>query len=399
MNLHLNSSLRRGVPLVAADCSMFGPSVVQEVRSFMAPLGYARTRLRAMPALAERAGVQMLLLKDESSRSPLGSFKALGGAYAVIRLVLAEAERALGRACPPTVVQSANVRSVAERITVTCATDGNHGRSVAAGARLSGCRAVIFVHEHVSLARVRAIEELGAQVTRVRGTYDDSVAEAARAAQENGWIVVSDTSWPGYEDIPARVMQGYVLMVDEAVQQWKELGVIPSHVFLQAGVGGFAAAVAAHLHLRLADCSPRFVVVEPERAACLFASARAHALRRIEPGEPTIMAMLECYEPSLIAWRVLERLAHAFVTIDDAAAVRAMRCLAAPPAGDPAVVSGESGGAGVAALLEAADDEPTRRALGLDRDSVVLAFNTEGATDRALYESLVANAGDRHVRC
>jgi diaminopropionate ammonia-lyase len=188
------------------------------------------------------------------------------------------------------------------------------------------------------------------------------------------------------------VMQGYLLMVDEAIDQLAARGLRATHVFLQAGVGGFAAATAAHFSLRCEGVLPRFVVVEPERAACLFRSAAVHRRIRIEAAEPTVMSMLECYEPSLIAWRILERLADAFMTIGETPALRAMHRLAFPDPSDPFVLSGESGGVGLAGLVECASDASSREALGIDNHSVILTFNTEGATDRALYESLLARA-------
>jgi diaminopropionate ammonia-lyase len=271
-------------------------------------------------------------------------------------------------------------------MTVACATDGNHGRSVAQGAQLVGAEAVIFVHSGVSKERVAAIAKFGAQMIRVEGTYDDSVAEAARVAAEKGWIVVSDTSWPGYERIPGLVMQGYTAMVRETLRQLPET---PTHVFVQAGVGGVAAAVAGHLAIEFGDRRPTFTVVEPARAACLFETARAGHPVKIEHGEPTVMAMLECYEPSLVAWRVLSRVADAFMMVEDEDAVAVMNRLARPVGGDPAIVAGESGGAGLAGLIRAAADTRTRSALGLDETSRVFLINTEGATDPERYAELV----------
>jgi diaminopropionate ammonia-lyase len=281
---------------------------------------------------------------------------------------------------------SREVRSVAAGTTFACATDGNHGRSVARGAQLVGARAVIFVHGGVSDERVAAIRRLGADTVRVDGTYDDSVAEAARVAEGKGWSVVSDTSWPGYERIPGLVMQGYTVMVREALRQLPQP---PTHIFVQAGVGGVAAAVAGHLALVLGERRPVFVVVEPARAACLLESARQGRAVKIGHGEPTVMAMLECYEPSLVAWRVLSRAADAFMTVEEEDAVAAMSRLARPGGGDPAFVAGECGGAGLAGLVRAARDPEIRAALGLGPASRILVFNTEGATDPDRYAELV----------
>jgi diaminopropionate ammonia-lyase len=271
-------------------------------------------------------------------------------------------------------------------MTFACATDGNHGRSVAHGAALVGARAVVFVHAGVSDARAAAIAGFGAEIVRVAGTYDDSVAEAARACAAHGWVAVADTSWPGYERTPGLVMQGYTLMVRELVDA---LPAPPTHVFVQAGVGGLAAAVAGHLADVYGGDRPTAVVVEPARAACVYASAAAGRPVRIAPGEPTVMAMLECYEPSPLAWRILERAADAFMTVDEADAVAAMHRLARPARGDPAIVAGESGGAGVAGVIRAATDRAARAALGLGDASRVVAINTEGATDPARYRALV----------
>jgi len=274
-------------------------------------------------------------------------------------------------------------------MTFACATDGNHGRSVAQGAGLVGARSVIFVHSGVSNERVAAIARFGAEMVRVAGDYDQSVREAARVAAARGWTVVSDTSWPGYERIPGLVMQGYTVIVREAL---KRLPRPPTHVFLQAGVGGFAAAVAGHLAIMLGADRPKAIVVEPARAACVYATAKAGRPLTIVHSKPTVMAMLECYEPSLVAWRVLSRIGDAFMTVDEEDAVSVMNRLARPLGDDPAIVSGESGGAGLAGLIRAAGDKKMRAALGLDSSSRVLIINSEGATDPVRYAELVGMA-------
>jgi len=374
-------------PLGSIDAEILSVKAAEEVERYLVYRdNHAPTPLHALPALAAELGVGAIHIKDEGSRLGLGSFKALGGSYAVIRLVLEEASRRLGRPIDVAELHTPEVRAVAAGMTFACATDGNHGRSVAQGAQLVGARAAIFVHSGVSNERVAAIARFGARMIRVEGTYDDSVAEAARVAAERGWIVVSDTSWPGYERIPGLVMQGYTAMVRETLRQLPEP---PTHVFVQAGVGGVAAAVAGHLALVLGDRRPTFVVVDPARAACLFETARAGRPVKIEHGEPTVMAMLECYEPSLVAWRVLSRVADAFMTVDEEDAVAVMNRLARPVGNDPAIVAGESGGAGLAGFIRAATDSAIRSALRLDDASRVLAINTEGATDPDRYADLV----------
>ena len=325
--------------------------------------GYAPTPLHDLPAVAAEAGVAAVRIKNEGERFGLGSFKALGGAYAVARLTRAE---------------TARTGNAPGSVTVCCATDGNHGRAVAWGAARSSCRCVIFVHETVSHGRVAAIAQFGAKVIRVPGNYDDSVREAARQAQLNGWLVVSDTSYPGYTEIPRDVMQGYRLMADEAADQWS--GPPPTHVFIQAGVGGAAAAVSIHLRTRFAP-APRLIVVEPDRAACLLASARSGSPTTVGGELDTIMAGLACGEPSLIAWQELERAAYAFMTTPDAAAIEALRLLAAEN-----IWIGESGVAGLAALRLAARTPAARSALCLTAASRILLFGTEGVTDSELYD-------------
>jgi len=378
-------------PLDPVDAETLGPCAADRVERFLSHReDYSPTPLCALPALAAELGIGAIFVKDEGFRLGLGSFKALGGSYAVVRLALEAAALRLGRAVDIDELHRPEVRAVAERMTFGCATDGNHGRAVAAGAQLVGARAAIFVHARVSAARIAAIARYGAEVITVEGTYDDTVAEAARVCAERGWTVVSDTSWPGYERIPGLVMQGYTAIAREAL---RALPRPPSHVFVQAGVGGVAAALAAHLAVALGNERPTFVVVEPARAACLLESARAGRPVKIAHGEPTVMAMLECYEPSHVAWRILSRTADAFMTVEDADAVMVMNRLAHPLGDDPPIVAGESGGAGLAGLIRVAKDPVWRARIGLGADASALVVNTEGATDPERYRELVRGGG------
>ncbi len=383
----LNSTSDYRQPLDPRDAEILGLDAANAVeRHLTFRENHAETPLVALPALAAEIGVASIHMKDEGHRLGLGSFKALGGAYAVIRLVLDEAAHRLGRAIDISELHSSTVRKIAETMTVACATDGNHGRSVAQGAQLVGARAVISVHSGVSDERVAAIARFGADMIRVDGTYDDSVREAARIAEEKGWTIVSDTSWPGYERIPGLVMQGYTALVREALRAMPQP---PTHVFIQAGVGGIAAAVAGHMAIAFGDKRPTFIVVDPARAACLFETARAGHLVTVAHGEPTIMAMLECYEASLVAWRILSRVADAFMTVDEDDAIAVMKRLADPAGNDPAIVAGESGGVGLAGLIGAIGDPAIRQALSLDGHSRIFLVNTEGATDPGKYEEMV----------
>lgn len=344
--------------------------------------GYAPTPLRDLPALARDADLGSLRLKDEAGRFGLGSFKALGGAYAVADLLTGElARRGVAPAATSNELMEGRWRAATETITVTCATDGNHGRAVAWGARRCHCRAVIFIHATVSEGRAAAIAAHGAEIRRVAGTYDDAVRAAAAEAAAHGWFIVSDTSWPGYTEVPRAIMQGYRVMAAEAAEQWG--GAPPTHVFIQGGVGGVAAAVSVQMRAAFTP-APMLVVVEPDRAACLLASAELGERASVPGNLDTLMAGLACGEPSLLAWQELDRGAGAFMAIPDAAAVATMRVLA-----DAGIVAGESGVAGLAGCLLAAADPAAREALGLGPESRVLVFSTEGATDPELYAALV----------
>jgi diaminopropionate ammonia-lyase len=373
-------------PLAPEDMATLNAEAAGTVERFLEHRpNYRPTPLLELRALARRIGVKSISVKDEGLRLGLGSFKALGGSYAVIRLVLEEAVRQLGRPAGMEDLNTPDVRSVAAGMTFACATDGNHGRSVAQGAQYAGAKAVIFVHSGVSSGRVAAIANYGAEVVRVSGSYDDSVEEASSVSARRGWIVVSDTSWPGYERIPGLVMQGYTAIVREAMRQMPEL---PTHFFIQAGVGGAAAALAGHFSIVLGASRPKAVVVEPERAACVLKAALAGHPVRIAREEPTVMAMLECYEASLVAWRVLSRAADAFMTVAEDDAVDAMKLLACPDSGDPPIVAGESGGVGLAGLLCVASAGDARGLVELNASSRVLIVNTEGATDPQRYAKL-----------
>ncbi|OKO84657.1 diaminopropionate ammonia-lyase [Bradyrhizobium sp. AS23.2] len=396
MTLLLNRDPQYRTPLDESDRQSLSDAAAAEALAFLSTRDdYVPTPLHELRALADRFGVGAIFVKDESTRLGLGSFKALGGSYAVEKLVLEEASSRLNRSFDGRDLRDPDVRQIARTVTVACATDGNHGRSVAQGAKLMGANAVIFVHAGVSEERERAISRLGARIVRVDGTYDDSVAEASRVSAENGWIVVSDTSWPGYERIPSLVMQGYTVMVGELMDQ---MPAPPTHIFIQAGVGGIAAALAARFALLLHDRRPFVTVVEPARAACVLQAAMSGRAVKIDAGAPTVMAMLECYEASLVAWRILSKVGDAFMTVDETDAIDAMKILASPVAADVPIVAGESGAVGLAALIRAANDERMRGALGLGPNSRVLLINTEGATDPDQYAKLTGVSPDQVSR-
>lgn len=348
--------------------------------------GYAPTPLLSLSGLARDFGFAEIRYKDEGRRFGLKSFKALGGAYAVLRQLQRKVAAATGSAPSSRDLFSGRHRAITEGITVTCATDGNHGRAVAWGAQLFHCRAVIFVSAAVSEGRRAAIARYGAEVLRVSGTYDDAVRHAAAQAAANGWIVVSDTSYAGYTEIPRDVMHGYGVMADEAMDA---LSSPPSHVFVQAGVGALAAAVTARAWQRWGAARPRIVVVEPEKADALYRSAIAGKPAVAAGDLDTVMAGLSCAEVSLLAFEVLRLGVDDFVTISDDWALEAVRLLASGRHGDTPVVGGETGVAGLAGLLAALADDNGRRVLGLGTSSRVLLFGSEGATDPEIWTRIV----------
>jgi diaminopropionate ammonia-lyase len=345
--------------------------------------GYAPTPLLTLPEIAAATGIASLHYKDEASRFGLASFKALGGAYAVMRVLQAElAKRDVARAATSADLIAGTYKDTTGKITVCCATDGNHGRSVAWGAERFGAACVIFVHETVSQGRRDAIAKYGAAIRVVPGNYDDAVREAQKQAEANAWFVVSDTSYPGYTEVPRDVMQGYRLMADEAADQISEA---PTHVFIQGGVGGVAAAVSVQMRARF-GAGVKLIIAEPDKADCLLASAEAGEPVTVPGDLDTLMAGLACGEPSLLAWQELERGAFAFMSVSDESAVECMKLLAHQT---PPIVAGESAVAGLAALLLAMQEPYARAALGLGADSRVLLFGTEGATDPEVYDRLV----------
>ena len=370
-----------------------GPEAAREALvSISAWPQYTPTPLLTLQGMAKKLGCGKLLYKQESERFGLGSFKALGGAYAVQRLLTRLITESKGRAPTTADLFAGKYGAITETITVCCATDGNHGKSVAWGASQLGCKSVIFVHETVTPLRAEAIAALGATVIRVPGNYDDAVRHAQKEATAKGWFVVSDTSYPGYMEIPGWIMQGYSVIGKEARDQMAP--VAPTHIFLQAGVGGFAAAIMTYFALSAFAASadgtpPRIIVVEPETAACLLASSEADTVTAVTGDLETIMAGLACGEPSEIAWPAIHALSSAYIAIDDESVRETMRALAAGEDGDQPVVAGESGAAGLAGLREIMGQSRLKTALGLSDDSVVLVIGTEGATDPEMYRQIV----------
>jgi len=364
-------------------------------RAWLAPwkhLSPEPTPLWSLPKLAAELGLGGVWVKDESKRSALGSFKALGAPVALLRLVLRDHPH-----WNPAAVLRGDYRSELSGLVIISATDGNHGRALAAAAQSAGVRCVIVLHQHVSAERELAIAAFGAEIVRIAGNYDESVTHAAQIADAHGWRVVSDTSYPGYEEIPRDVMQGYGTLVDELAEQINETNAVVkpfSHVLLQGGVGGMAAGVVSYLWEQWGEHRPTFIVVEPQQADCLMQSALSGVASNATGSVDSLMAGLACGETSPLAWRFLAPAVDFFLTVGDEQAVEAMRLLAGGTMGDRPIVSGESGAAGLAGVLALARSQSFRQRVGWGRKSRVLVVNTEGATAPSVYQELVGRSAE-----
>ncbi|MBN2126717.1 MAG: diaminopropionate ammonia-lyase [Deltaproteobacteria bacterium] len=377
---------------------VFSPAAARAARRFHESFPeYAPTPLAGLTRLARDLGISDIRVKDESGRFGLKAFKVLGASYGVAHLL--NDRLGLGPGVPTfDLLLAPENRGRLSGITLVTATDGNHGRAVAWIAHRLGCRALVFMPEGTVPHRIEAIRSLDAEVRVIRGNYDAAVNLARQAAGERDHALVQDTAWMGYEEIPTRIMQGYLTLMDEAIEQME--GDLPSHVFVQCGVGSLAGALCAYLAGRAGRARPLFTVVEPNRAACLLGSIRRNDRRphRVTGDLDTIMAGLACGEPSLLGWNILRRYADAFLSCSDLVAERGMRILANPPAGDDPVVSGESGAVtlgALAAILRDSSFRDIRRDLGLDAESRVLLFSTEGDTDPVSYRKILASRSRR----
>ena len=389
--VHLPHKQKYGA--VSTDC--FGLEQAQTVRRFHQSFPeYSVTPLVELKSLAEELGVSNIFVKDESYRFGLNAFKVLGGSYAIareigIRMGISEEELTLARLLQP------DVQARLGQLRFVTATDGNHGRGVAWIAKRLGHRAVVFMPKGTAEERLENIRKLGAEASITDCNYDDSVRLARQYAAENEGIVVQDTSWEGYHNVPLHIMQGYTTMGAEIVEQLAAYGdQAPTHVFLQAGVGAMAGAMAGFIADYYKEARPVITIVEPTKADCLYRTALANdgKLHIVDGAFDSIMAGLCCGEPCSIGWQQLAAYADNFVAMPDKAAALGMRVLGNPVGNDAAVVSGESGAAGlglaVAALRER-DLAQLKGSLQLDAESVILCISTEGATDVANYRRIM----------
>jgi diaminopropionate ammonia-lyase len=371
---------------------MFSTAVARKARRFHRQLpGYAPTSLVGLNRLARAWGLAGILVKDESTRFGLKAFKVLGGSYAVARMVCARLGMAIEDVDFDYLV-SPDVRRRLGRITLATATDGNHGRGVAWAAQQLKQPAVIFMPRASARARVESIRAHGARVEVTDLNYDDTVRLAWQQARRNGWQVIQDTAWEGYDAIPRWIMQGYLTLAAEAADQMAAAGRHPTHVFLQAGVGAFAGAMAGYLVNRYPENPPRFIIIEPDSAACIQASAAADRLQNVGGALDTIMAGLACGEPNPAAWEILRKFASGFLSCANVTAANGMRILAHPLKGDPAVEAGESAAVGLGVLdllVNAPALADLKHALAIGPAATLLFFNTEGATDPANYRQIL----------
>ena len=358
---------------------------------------FAPTPLVELSALAKRLGVAAIYVKDESKRFGLNAFKGLGGVYALCRVVCQQ----LGldhRTVTMEQLQLPENREKIEKMVFVTTTDGNHGKGVSWAAGLLGAKSYVYMPRGSVEARAQAIRDAGsAEVTITDLGYDDAVRYAAKMAEENGWFLVQDTAWPGYDIVPRWIIQGYTTMVYEALDQMELLGRSrPTHVFLQAGVGAMAGGVTGALACTYGEDMPCVSVVEPDQVACIFESVRRNdgGEHKATGSEVTIMAGLNCAEPCQVTWPILRDYTGFCFACPDTVSARGMRVLAAPAGEDRPVTSGESGAVTMgllSLLLERRELEDFRKTLGLDENSVILLFNTEGDTDPAGYRNIVYN--------
>lgn len=350
---------------------------------------YRETPLVSLQNSAELCGVGAILVKDESRRFGLKAFKGLGGSYSMFR-ILCERLGLDERNADYSTFLREDVRRACAGIEFVTATDGNHGKGVSWAAKLFGCRAHVFMPEGSVEARRRAIEEAGNAVAAVTElNYDQTVQYAASLAEQNGWVLIQDTAWEGYEKIPAWIIEGYLTLAAEAKEQMR--GRLPTHIFLQAGVGAMAGGIEAYFINQSRGARPLVTIVEPEEAACVYQSVligdgEAHS---VEGNPRTIMAGLNCGTPCQTVWPILRDCSAFFCSCKDAVTEQGMRAYAGPVGADESLVSGESGAVTYGLLLSVLRSEELRRLFRIEKDSVILLVNTEGDTDPEGYKRIV----------
>jgi len=379
------------------DIPLMSKTEVERARAFHRSfLQYEETPLVSLPHLATRLGIKGIYIKDESKRFELNAFKVLGGSYAMAKYIAKILDVDIAQ-LPYERLISQEVRDHLGEVTFFTATDGNHGRGIAWAANQLGQKSVVYMPHSSSPYRLEKILAEGATATIVDMNYDDAVRLAEKhAKQANNGVVIQDTAWEGYEEIPGWIMQGYGTMAAEADEQLHVAGEIPTHIFIQAGVGSLAGAVQGYFASAYGDNCPTTAVVEPHVANCHYKSAIAKSYQTVGGDLNTLMAGLACGKPNTISWEILKDWADIFVSCPDWVAAKGMRMSAAPLPGDTPIVSGESGAVGLGLLATIMQSNETtlmklRKTLKLNASSVVLLFSTEGDTDPQTYEDIVWN--------
>ncbi|MGR5367949.1 diaminopropionate ammonia-lyase [Photobacterium damselae] len=364
---------------------LFNAEQAKQARAFHSQIdGYQPTPLVSLSALATHLGVKAILVKDESKRFGLNAFKVLGGSYALGRQLAKHLNVDIAE------IDLKTVSSKLETpLTFATATAGNHGTGVAWAAREMGQQAVVYMPKGSPQASVNRIRGLGAECIVTEVNYDDTVRLANDTAQANGWMLVQDTAWDGYEEIPTWISQGYMTMADEAVEQIEQLGFdAPSHVILQAGVGAMAGGVLGYLADRLDPTKFDTIIAEPKAADCIYRSGTSEAgnIINVTGDLSSIMAGLACGEPNPITWPILRDCSRYFIAVEDNVSATGMRMYGNPLTGDKAIISGESGAITLGALNEIVKQNGN---VGLNEESVVLLFSTEGDTNPDRYRYIV----------
>ena len=352
---------------------------------------YQPTPLVNLANLANELGVKSFYVKDESYRFGLNAFKSLGGSFCLGKYIAERLDCDISELTYAKIT-SPEIKSKLGEITFVTATDGNHGRGIGWAANRLGHKAVVYMPSGTVAERLNNILKLGADASITEFNYDNTVRFAAESAKKFDWVLVQDTSWPGYEKIPGWIMQGYLTMALEAVNQLE--GVVPTHIFLQAGVGSMAGALAAFFADYYRERKPIITIVEPNKADCIYRTARADdgKLHTVKGSMNTIMAGLACGEPCTIAWEMLRRYAEVYISMPDYVAAKGMRILGNPSGDDRRIISGESGASTSGFVCELMQNESLdylRELIKIDSDSKILCFSTEGDTDRKNYYNIV----------
>jgi diaminopropionate ammonia-lyase len=389
---YIVNQLSRKRDMVKSSTDLFSSLTARRVRKFHQTFpNYTPTPLVKLTHLADMLRVSHIWIKDESHRFGLNAFKVLGATHGLAYLI-AQRLKLNAQELSFDLLHAPSVKEKLADTTFVTATDGNHGRAVAWAAQQLGCKAFVYLPKGTATARYESIKAHGAQTLIIDGTYDDAVQQAVEQAQKQGWILLQDTAREGYEEIPLKIMQGYLTILHEALEQLE--GEIPTHVFVQCGVGSLAAASQAYLCELFGDQRPLFAVVEPTHAACFYEPMATHKRtpKKLSGNLNTIMAGLACGEPSTLAWEILRDHADVFVACPDNIAMRGMRILGNPLQGDHRVMSGESGAVTLGLLttvLAQASCRGIAKALRLDETSKVLLLSTEGDTDPSMYRKIV----------